>query len=138
MKVTLTSKENYDKIMGWFYVQPKDVLRDFPIPKELIVPIDGLPRAQIDELLSDKPEEYRKDYAESLNKYYCTRLHFEAPDHFDKEWHVAFNLYNTQLFDAERYAKELREVTGDNRWCFDKAMTHHSGYGKIYCFIKEK
>lgn len=138
MDVILTSKENYDKLMEWFYVQPKDVIRDFPIPKELIVPVPR-ERAKLEEILSDNPEQYRIDYAESLNKgLYTMLLYDKKPSLFSKDWYVALNPYDTQLFDVERYTEELREVTGDNRWCFDKIYTPHTGYGEIYCFRKEK
>lgn len=87
-----------------------------------------IPRAQIDELFSDDPEKYRKDYAKTLNKAYCTMLRYERkPTPHDKEWYVAFNLYDAQFFDAEMYAKELREVTGDNGWRFDVAREHQDG-----------
>lgn len=137
MNVVLTSKENYDKLMEWFCVQPKNVIRDFPIPEELIVPVPAC-KAQLEELLSENPYEYRKQYAESLNGYYYTRLRSnKEPSPFDKELYVALNSYNAQFFDVERYTKELREVTGDNRWRFDKVDTH-TEYGKTYCFIKEE
>lgn len=137
MNVMLTSKENYDKIMEWFYVQPKDVTRDFPIPNELIVPVEGLPKAQIEELLSDNPEEYRINHAKEINEFYYISLYCNKPSRFDKEWYVALNPYDAQFFDAEMYAEELREVTDDNGWRFDKVDNYHSGYGKIYCFIKD-
>ncbi len=136
MDVMLTSKENYDKLMEWFYFQPKDVVRDFPIPKELIVPVPDN-KAQLGELLSENPEEYRINYGNSLNKYFYTRLFSgEKPSLFDKEWKVACNPYDAQFFDVERYTEELREVTGDNSWCFDKVQ--YTSYGMTYCFRKEK
>lgn len=139
MDVMLTGKRNYDELMEWFDVQPEDVLRDFPIPKELIVPKEGLSKACIEELLSDNPDEYLKGYAEVLNKYYNGRLRWGGrPEPHDKEWCLAFNFYDAPLFDVERYTESLREITDDNRWCFDKVELTQSGEGEVFLFRRNK
>lgn len=138
MDVILTSRENHEKLIRWLYAQPIDVIRGFPVPKELIVPVEGLPRCQIEELLSDNPDKYRKDYAAVLNVAYYESLYYKKPAFYEKEWYVSLNPYDAQLFDAEMYAEGLREVTGDNRWRFDKTGYHQNGNGKVFCFIKEE